>query len=161
MARLNFKEAVDLLRQAGDNLSLAWALSELGHVLLMQGELDQAGIYLLEGLTTANGLGNHGILVIALVGTAVLIARQSKDLPDALQQDNSKLALAARICGSTVPFIGAPGIFVWADTKTLYETAIKQVKSSMSSGLWEQAYHEGQSMPIDQSVALVTQALKD
>jgi len=88
-ARSSFQKAVDLLRQTGDNWSLSWALNDLGHVMLMQGELDQADIYLLEGLTTANGLGNQGVMLISLVGTAALIARRSKDLPDAQHQDTS------------------------------------------------------------------------
>jgi len=159
-ARLNFKEALDLMRQAGDNLSLSWALNELGHVMLMQGELDQAGIYLLESLTMANELGNQGVLFISLVGIAALISRRSTNLPDAQQQDTSELALAAHLCGATVPFIDTPGIFVWADSKMLYDTAIHQVQSLMNTNLWEKAYSEGQSLPLDQAIALAIQSLK-
>jgi len=159
-ARLNFKEAVDLMRQASDNLSLSWALNDLGHVMLMQGELDQAGIYLLESLTTANEIGIQGVLLISLVGIAALIARRSTNLPDAQQQDTSELPTAAHLCGATVPFMDTPGIFVWADSKTLYEAAILQVQSLMDADLWEKAYSEGQNLPLDQAVALAIQALK-
>ncbi len=160
-ARVSFKEAVDLLRLAGDNWSLSWALNDLGHIMLLQGELDQAGIYLLESLTTAIGIGNQAVLLISLVGTAALIARRSKLLPDAQPQNTSELTLAAHLCGATLPFIDAPGIFVWADTKMLYEQAIHQAQAMMSADLWEQAYHEGQRVPIDQAIALAMQALKD
>ena len=160
-AHLNFKEVVDLMRQAGDNLSLSWALNDLGHVMLMQGELDQAGNYLLESLTTANGIGNQAVLLISLVGTAALIASRSKNLADTQQQNTSELAMAAHLCGATLPFIDAPGVFVWADSKMLYEAAIHQAQSMMSADLWDQAYHEGQRVPIDQAVALASQALME
>ena len=159
-AHSSFQEAVDLLRQTGDNWSLSWALNDLGHVMLLQGVLDQANIYFLEGLTTANGLGNQGVMVISLVGTAALIARRSKDFPDVPQQDTTDLALAARLCGATVPFIGTPGVFAWADSKTLYEAAINLVQSKMNTKLWDKAYSEGQSLPFEQAVALAIQALK-
>jgi predicted ATPase len=159
-ARSYYQEAVDLLRHTGDNWSLSWALNGLGHVMLMEGELDQAAIHFLEGLTTANGLGNQGVLLISLVGAAALIARRSKNLPDAQQQNTSELVLAARLCGATVPFIGIPGIFAWADSKILYGSAIDQVQS-MVPNLWDKAYSEGQSLPIDRAIELAINALKE
>ena len=70
------------------------------------------------------------------------------------------MALAAHLCGATVPFIDTPGIFAWADSKTLYDAAINQVQSMMNANLWDTAYSEGQSLPIDQAIALAIQALK-
>jgi predicted ATPase len=160
-AHSNFQEAVDLLRQTGDTFSLSWALNGLGHVLLMEDELDQAGFYLLEALTTANGVGNQRVLLISMVGMAALIAKRSKNLPETQQQKTSEMALAAHLCGATVPFVTTPGIFAWADSRMLYETAINQVQSLMTANLWDEAYSEGQSLPIDQGVALAIQALKE
>ena len=160
-ARSSFEEAVDLLRQTGDNWSLSWALNDLGHVMLMEGELNQSNTIFLEGLTIANGLGNQGVLLISLVGTAALIATRSKNLSDAQRQDTPELTLAAHLCGATMPFIDTPGIFAWVNSKLLYEAAIKQVQSMMSGNLWDKACSEGQSMPIHQAVALAIQALKE
>jgi predicted ATPase len=160
-ARTNFQEAVDLLRQTGDNWSLSWALNGLGHVLLMSGELNQACNYFLEALTIAHGFGNQGVVVNSLAGVAVLLFRRSKNIAVTDQNVASEMALAAHLCGATIPFISAPGIFVWADSKTLYDTAVKQLQSTMSDALWEKACIEGQSIPLDQAVSLAIQALKE
>ncbi len=160
-AQSNFREAVELLRQIGDNWSLSWGLNGLGHVQLMQGELNQAGINFLEALTTAHRLGNQGVLLISTVGTAALITKRSMNFPGAEQKDLSELVLAAHLCGATLPFIATPGIFAWADSKLLYEAAINQVRSMMSTNSWDKAYSEGQSIPLDQAIALSIQALKE
>jgi predicted ATPase len=159
-ARTNFQEAVDLLRIAGDNLSLAWALNDLGHVMLLEGDVERAGFNILEGLTIARGMGNLGIVVMALAGTAALIARRTKSGRAARQADDARLILAARLCGSTLPVIGAPGIFVWADSKILYDKALEQVQSSMKAKLWDQGYTEGQSLAVDQAVTIALESLK-
>jgi dolichol kinase len=96
-----------------------------------------------------------------MVGMAALIAKRSKNLPETQQQKTSEMALAAHLCGATVPFVTTPGIFAWADSRMLYETAINQVQSLMTANLWDEAYSEGQSLPIDQGVALAIQALKE
>ncbi|HSB65811.1 MAG TPA: DUF4062 domain-containing protein [Anaerolineales bacterium] len=159
-ADANFTQAVDLLRQTGDNWSLSWALNDLGHVKLMQGKLDQAVSYLLEGLTTANRLGNQGAMLIALAGIAALITRQSLDTSGTQLQDDSRLTLAAHICGVTAPLIETPGTFAWADSKKLYEAAIDQVKSAMSDTLWNQALTEGKSILLDKAIDIAVETLK-
>jgi tetratricopeptide (TPR) repeat protein len=159
-ARSTFQEAVGLLHQTGDKWSLSWALNDLGHVLLMLAELDQAEGHFLEALTTARELGNQGVLLISLAGTAALIARRVKNLLETQPSNTSGLALAARMCGATVPLIGTPGIFAWADSKILYDAAIKQVQSLMSDDLWDKANSEGQRMLLDPLVELALLALK-
>lgn len=160
-ARSIFYEVEDLLRKTGDRWSLSSALNELGHIDLMDGELDQASVFLLEALTLANVLGNRRILLIILTGTAVIIAERSKRLPNNHPQHLGGLSLAGRLCGATQPFIHTPGIFVWPDSKTLYESDITRVKSLLGADLWEKAYSEGQSMPFDQAIALAIQSLKE
>ena len=160
-AHTYFLEAVELLRLAGDNLSLAWALNDLGHVMLLEGELDQAGIYLLDGLTIAHGLGNLAIVLLALVGTAALIARREKQVLEPLQVDTSRTAMAARLCGATMRLIETPGIFVWADSKTLYDTAVDQVKSSIEAAVWDKACMDGQGLSVDQAIDMALAVLRE
>ncbi len=159
-ARTNFQEAVDLLRQTGDNWSLSWALNDLAHVVLMTGEPDLAGAHFLESLTIADNLGNVGAVVSSLVGTAALLASQTGDPPEIQDTPAPGLLLAAHLCGATAPLIETPGIFAWADSKKLYETAIDRVKSAMGGGAWGMAYSDGQSLSIDQAVGLALEALQ-
>jgi hypothetical protein len=80
---------------------------------------------------------------------------------DAQRQDTSELVLAAHLCGATVPYISEPGVFIWIDSRKLYESAISQVQSLMDKEKWDQAYSEGQNMPFDQAIALAIQSLKE
>jgi predicted ATPase len=161
LARTIFHEAVDLLHITGDNWNLSWALNELGHAALIEGELKQAGNCFMEGLTLANTLGNQRVLIVLLAGTAALIAIKWKNLPDGQQQNTAGLAMAARICGAAVPYLDIPGMFIWVDTKKLYDDDISLIKSLMDKDLWDEAYSEGQSLPIDQVIALAINALKE
>lgn len=159
-ARSILLEAIDLLHQTGDQWSLSFALNDLGHVMLMEGELDQAAAYFLEGLTLANTLGNLRVLLVCQAGVAALFARRSMTLLDA-QQIPSELALAARLCGATVPYVDKPGVFIWIDSKMLYEESIGQVQSLLDEELWNKNYSEGQSLPLDQAIAIAIQSLKE
>ncbi len=146
-------EAITLLRKTGDQWSLSFALNELGHIALMEGELDQGCAYFLEGLTLANTLGNLRVLVLSLAGTAAIIARRSLPATNDQQPDTSTKALAARLCGAIVPYIDKPGVFIWLDTKMLYEESLAQVKSLVDEEIWNKSYSEGQNIPLGQAVA--------
>jgi tetratricopeptide (TPR) repeat protein len=160
-ACLIFQEAVDLLYKTGDKWSLSWVLTDLGHVAFMQGEYKQAKNCFLEVLTLASTLGNQRALLITLVGTAALIASRTIKSPDVKKKNKSVLAIAARLCGATDPYIDTPGFFVWFDTKKLYDDDIYKTKSLMDLDLWAQAYSEGQVLPLDQAIALAAQSLQE
>jgi len=160
-ARSIFIEVEDLLRRTGDRWSLSSALNELGHIELMNGELDQANAYLYEALTLAKALGNRRILLIIMTGIAASLARRSKEIPDTLPQHLDGLILAGRLCGATESLVQTPGIFVWPDSKSLYESDLSQVKTTLGADLWGKTYLQGQNLPFDQAVALALQSLKE
>ena len=160
-ARSILNEAEALLRNTGDHWSLSWVLNDLGHIMLMEGKLDQASNHFLEGITLAKVLGNLRVLVISLAGTAALIAKRLKDLPDAHRQDSAELAIAGRLCGATLPYIDRPGVFSWFDSKLLYDADIAQVQSLLDKDLWDKTSSEGQSMSFEQVIDLALQSLKE
>lgn len=160
-ARSCFLEAEDLLRKTGDHWSLSWALNDLGHIALIIGEIDQASVYFLEALTLANSLGNQGALLIILTGSAAIIAGHWKEHQDTQPQHLAKLVLAGRLCGTTGPHIHTPGVFVWSDSKMLYDTDISQVRSLLGDDLWEKSYSEGENIPFDQAITLAIQSLRE
>ena len=161
IARQKFIEVESLLRKTGDRWSLSSALNDLGHVYLLEGNFDQASIHFSEGLNLANNMGNRRVLLIILTGTAVIIAKRAKELPNTHPKHHEGLTLAGRICGATEPFIHLPGIFVWSDSKFLYEADINQVKLLLGTDLWDKNYIEGQDIPLDQAVDLAIQFLKE
>ena len=99
-------------------------------------------------------------MVISLVGTAALIARRAMNISGAQHENDSALELAARLCGATMPYHETPGIFIWFDSKKLFDEAISQVKSLINADLWHRWYSEGQSLPFDSAIDIAIQALK-
>ncbi len=160
-ARSILNEAEALLRNTGDHWSLSWVLNDLGHIMLMEGKLDQAVSNFVEGITLAKVMGNLRVLVISLAGTAALIAKRLKDLPDAHRQVSAELAIAGRLCGATLPYIDRPGVFSWFDSKLLYDADIAQVQSLLDKDLWDKTSSEGQSMSFEQVIDLALQSLKE
>lgn len=147
-------EIVDMLQKTGDRWSLSWSLIDLGHVVFMQGDLDRAGAYFSEGLSLANTFGNLRASIIALAESGALIAKRN------LAGDGTDLVLAAQLCGALAPYIDSPGVFMWLNTRQLYEDSISQVKSSMDADAWAKCYSEGKDIPIDRAISLAIQALK-
>lgn len=160
-AELNYQEAVDLLKKIGDTWSQSWLMNNLGHVQRLNGKLEQAGINFLEALTIANGLGNRGVVMISLVGTAALITRRLQKAQKSQEEIISMLTLASHLCGATGPHIDSPGIFVWVDSKFLYQSAIDQARSFTENALWERAFEEGKNIPLAEAVGLAVKALKE
>lgn len=159
-ARSLLLEAIDLVKQTGDQWSLTFALNDMGFVNLMEDELVQAATYFLDGLTLANRLGNLRVLLIAQAGIAALIVKKSMAQAGA-QQSPSDFALAARLCGATVPHVDKPGIFIWSDSKMLYEESVGLVKSMLDEELWNKNYSDGQGLPLDQAIAISIRSLKE
>lgn len=151
-ALIMLKEIIDVLHQTGDRWSLAWTLIDLGHVVRLRGDLDQAASHFWEGLSLANSFGNLGAVVVALVEIAAILASRS-------QQDDQELTYAACLCGSTVPHIDTPGLFIWVNTRQLYEDAISRTKSLIDSKIWDQGYSQGQGMSLAQAIKLAASVL--
>ncbi|HSB66072.1 MAG TPA: AAA family ATPase, partial [Anaerolineales bacterium] len=151
-AQKNLNEVVEGLYQIGDHWSLSWTLLDLVHVAFLQDDLEQARSNLLEGLSMAKTMGNIRALVVALAQAAALISKRT-------QSEVAELTLAANLCGATAKYLDTPGIFVWFDTKNLYDEAITLVKTAMQTDLWNLGYSEGVQIPIDEAVALAIKAL--
>jgi hypothetical protein len=148
-------EVIQVLQKAGDRWSLSWTLIDLGHVVYLQGNIQQAGEYILEALQLGKTFGNLRALIIGLVKAAALIARMS-------QPDNKiQLALAARICGTCATYSNQPGLFIWINTKQLYEGAISDTKSLMNDDLWISGYSEGQNMSLENTIRLTMETLRE
>ncbi|NJD59665.1 MAG: hypothetical protein C3F13_00060 [Anaerolineales bacterium] len=154
-AYLKLVEITQVLQKTGDRWSLSWTLIDLGHVVYLQGNLQQAGGYILEALQLAKTFGNLRALVIGLVKAAALIARMSQP------ENKIQLALAARICGTCATYSNQPGLFVWINTRQLYEQAIADTKSLMDDKLWISGHTEGQNMPLENTIMLTLESLRE
>jgi predicted ATPase len=151
-AQQKLVEVLGVLYITGDHWSQAWTLIDLGHVAFRQGDRDQAATYILEALSLAHTFGNQRALIIALAKAAALIAADG-------HQEQPDLVLAANLCGVAAQYLDMPGIFLWLNTRSIYEHAITHARSLMSATAWEKGYSEGQSMPVDRAADLAMQAL--
>jgi tetratricopeptide (TPR) repeat protein len=151
-AHTHLVEAVEALHQSGDQWSLSWTLIDLGYVAFLQENYDQARDYFREGLSQAKLVGNLRALVIALAATAALIAKRSPG-------ETTSLTLAASLCGVTKQYLNTPGLFIWLDTKKIYDDSTSQARSAMHADLWNTGFNTGEHMPIDQAITLAVQAL--
>jgi len=52
------------------------------------------------------------------------------------------------------------GLFIWPDTKTIYDEAVHRVLSFVDAESWKTGYAEGRRIGIDQAVQLAVEALK-
>ena len=152
-AYTKLNEIIEVLQIVGDRWSMTWTLMDLGHVVRLQGDLEQAANHFWEGLSMANSFGNLGAVIVALAEIGAIIADRS-------QQEEQGLTIAARLCGSTAPHIGTPGLFIWINTRQLYDEAIARAKSMISAQLWNQGYSLGRGMSLDEAIGLASQVLK-
>ncbi len=153
-AHKHLTEAIEVLHKTGDNWSMAYTLTDLAHVALLSNDLEQAADYIRDGLSFSNTMGNLRASIIGLAQAAELIAIRAPG------GDEARLSAAAQLCGATAAYIDDPGIFIWFDTRQLYEEAVAKTKAMMSASLWEQAFSAGKSLSIDQAYDQAVRQLK-
>jgi len=148
-------EAERILREVGDRWSLCWALNDLAFLAIMRDDLSLAGRYLHEGLITGHTLGNLRSVVVALAATAAVIAGRARE-----GQGRADRTLAPRLCGASMAHVHLAGLFIWPDTKTIYDESVHRVLSFVDAESWKTGYAEGRRIGIDQAVQLAVEALK-
>jgi hypothetical protein len=118
-------------------------------------ELALASKYLREVLVTGHTMGNLRSVVVALAGAAAVIASRSREHP--VSED---IALAPRLSGATLAYARQAGLFIWPDTKTIYDEAMHRVLSYVDPASWKTGYAEGRKLGLDEAVRLAVEALK-
>ncbi len=98
--------------------------------------------------------------MISLPAIAALIALWYSNSTNNQQPKLPQLAIAARLCGASVPLINKPGAFIWIDSKMLYDQSVAQAKSLMDEEIWTKSYSEGQSLPLGTVINDGIQALR-
>jgi predicted ATPase len=147
-------EAERILRDVGDRWSLCWALNDLAFLAIMNDELTLAGKYLREGLEIGHALGNLRSVVVALAAAAAVIAGRSRE-----GQAGADITLAPRLCGATLAYVHQADLFIWPDTKTIYDGATHKVLSIIDIESWKRGFAEGRRLALDQAVDLALEAL--
>jgi predicted ATPase len=148
-------EAESILRDVGDRWSLCWPLNDLAFLAIMNDDLALAGENLREGLVIGHTLGNLRSVVVALAAAAAVLAGRSHETPA-----GADITLAPRLCGATLAHVHQAGLFIWPDTKTIYDGATHKVLSLIGIDSWKTGFAEGRQLALDQAVRLALEALK-
>jgi predicted ATPase len=153
-AHTNLTEVVELLHRTGDNWSMSWTITDLAYVALLRNNLSEAGDCIVECLALAKSYGNLRASIIALIQAAELISLIAED------PGKSDYLLAAQLCGATAPYINSQGIFLWFDTKKLYDDGLAQTKSLVPPTVWEKGFTSGQNLPVDEAITLALDRIR-
>ena len=98
--------------------------------------------------------GNMVSQILSLVETAyfVMLLNGREGTDPTLRQSESQNA--ARLCGATWPFVDRSTFIGTPGTRDSYDALIAGVRSTIAPEIWEQAFQEGVSMPLERALDL-------
>ena len=135
------EEAVALLRELGARGSVALVLCNLGWITLLQDDLGRAADLYGESLSLAWDAGLNPLVERTLEGFACLAgARGATDR-------------AARLWGAAQTLHEVKGIPRDTDFLDEADARISAVRSAMGEEEWEEAWHKGRTMSLDEAVS--------
>jgi len=176
-----YEESMDLLREQGDKFSLAYCLNNLGMVAYSQGDPGRAAQLTEEGVTLFRELGARGDVAVGLcnlgwiallqddIGRAADIYKESLTLSwDAGMNPLVQSALEGLACLAAARIEAERAARLWGAAQTLHEikgilrdtdflaeadARISAVRSGMRAEAWEEAWHKGRAMTLDEAVS--------
>src|SRR5215208_2864722 len=135
------EDAVALLRELGARGSVALVLCNLGWITLLQDDLGRAADLYGESLSLAWDAGLNPLVERTLEGFACLAgARGATDR-------------AARLWGAAQTLHEVKGIPRDTDFLDEADARISAVRSAMGEEEWEEAWHKGRTMSLDEAVS--------
>src|SRR5215216_9668 len=176
-----YEESMDLFRELGDKNLLASCLNDLAMVVYSQGDLGRAAQLTEEAVALLRELGARGSVALVLCNLGWIILLQD-DLGRAADLYGESLSLAwdaglnplvERTLEGFACLAGARGATdraarLWGAAQTLHEVKgiprdtdfldeadarISAVRSAMGEEEWEEAWHKGRTMSLDEAVS--------
>jgi predicted ATPase/class 3 adenylate cyclase len=176
-----YEESMDLFREQGDKQSLAYCLNNLAMVVYSQGDLRRAAKLTEEGVGLQRELGARGDVALGLynlgwiallendLGRATDLYRESLSLSwdlglNPLVQSalegfalvsgaQGKAERAARLWGAALTLHETKGIPRDTDFLAEADARISAVRLGMGEEAWEQAWHKGRVMTLEEAVS--------
>jgi tetratricopeptide (TPR) repeat protein len=140
-----FAEALGLLREIGDNRSVAVALNNLGRVAHARGEAERALAALRESVVTFERLGDLFGVASALEGLAVVLSDRSE-------------SEAARLFAAAAALRERTGTPREASDQLVYDRHLAATRSALGDDAFKAAWAAGAVMPLEQAVAEAVEA---
>jgi predicted ATPase len=139
-----YRESEALLRTTGDKGDLARLVHTLGYIAAHKGDLEQAEAQFRESLAMFRKLGNKRGIAECIAGLSSLRARQGK------------LQSAAKMLAAAESLLGASGAAWWPADRVEIERTRAILQSGMEEPAFRAAWAAGQSMLLDQAIALIS-----
>jgi len=150
-ARELYEQTLAVARELGTPWEIGSVLNEIGRAERDEGLRDLALKHLAEGITILHGLGNRPGVIESLEGLAGLAAATAAP------------RRAARLWGAADALRQEMGSARSLHLSIAYERKVKPVRAILTSEAFDQAWHEGRAMSLDDAVryALDEQAGRD
>lgn len=143
-AQSETEKGLEIARRSSDPVSTYFALYNLSQVALARRRFDEAAPPLREGLSFARQIGNQARVAYFLESLAIVLGAQG---------DVQK---AARLLGASAALIDAGEIATFnylRPSSDLYDRAAEAIKARLGDEAYEEAWHEGRQLTLQQSAA--------
>lgn len=151
LAQDNYEQAMMLVQNAlgffqeqDDSPGIALALGILGNIACNQGKFDEAQSYYYEALSLDDAIGRRGVMGMHLAGLARVACSQG-----ALEASAQLLGYAATLIHPQRDMIPLQ--------REAYEQTQEIVRQQLASERFEEAWRVGESMTLEQALALLGQ----
>ena len=135
------EEAVALLRELGARGNVSMGLCNLGWMALLQNDIGRAADFYRESLSLSWDTGLNPLVQNALEGSACVAGAEG----DAER--------AARLWGAAQSLHQTKGIPRDTDFLAEADARISAVRTGMGEEAWEEAWHKGRAMSLDEAVS--------
>lgn len=134
-------EALELFRILGDAAGVGSRLLTLGHIMLQEGESEQAVTYYKEGITAFLDFKGYPGIAACMMGMAGAIGSLGK------------AGLAARTFGATDALCDAFGISIPVFYRAGYEQSLMATRAQLDEATFQAEWKVGRSMTAIQAIA--------
>lgn len=184
-ARRYVGEGLELAREIDDKQSISTSLNVLGELARIEGDYDQAEEFYRESLSIKRELGGAMGMAVALHNLA-RVAQYKGDYTGSEQLFEEGLLLfvklastpdvavclaglggcaavkgdgvrSARLLGSAIGLLGTLGAAAWPADRADFEHDLELGRSSLPPKVWAKEYEVGQSMQLEEAIALATE----
>ena len=154
-------EVESLCRLVGENWNLAWALNVQAQINLIHLDPVKAGTRLQEALPLARQQGNTIALIMAILGTAVVIALRNQQGGETGERRIEELGTSARLCGAFTGLSDRAILWRGVGTRKVFDAMLAQAQATIEPQIWDGAFAAGVNMPFDEAVELTARKLHE
>jgi non-specific serine/threonine protein kinase len=148
-----YRESLEIFRAAGRTGGVVQALSSIGHVLVLQGKLEEARPVLLEALGLAHEMDARKMAAEVLTGLSSLILAEKAGSG----RETLWAGRAVRLMGIASAIVEQSGRQMEPVDQEEFDRNLREARAIMGEEGFETAWEEGRSMTLEQALELAAQ----